>query len=158
MPRSTPTPRLMQYQIEEVLLVASSFAEGASLSVTKTIAPRLLKDFDVEWWFAPASKMSELGTPELIANLLILQREGAFEKRVTPSELKKATIAADGVLYFEFTTPLAEGVSRTTLAKAYLRGYDLIVLWVSALSDVVDGEYGAIMTQIEDSFVTTTPS
>jgi hypothetical protein len=79
MPRKTPTATMLQFQPEEVLFTGSRFNEGggaSSLSVTRTNAARLLKDFDVEWWFAPLSNMGDLGSADLIAGLLILQRQG----------------------------------------------------------------------------------
>lgn len=79
MPRKTPTPTMLQFQSEEVLFTGSRFNEdggASSLSVTRSNAARLLKDFDIEWWFAPLKKMADLGSAELIAGLLILQRQG----------------------------------------------------------------------------------
>ena len=79
MPRKTPTATMLQFQPEEVLFTGSRFNEGggaSSLSVTRTNAARLLKDFDVEWWFAPLNNMGDLGSAELISGLLILQRQG----------------------------------------------------------------------------------
>ena len=79
MPRKTPTATLLQYAPEEVLFTGSRFNEGggaSSLSVTRTNAVRLLKDFEVEWWFAPLNSMKDLGSADLIAGLLILQRQG----------------------------------------------------------------------------------
>jgi hypothetical protein len=79
MPRKTPTATMLQFQPEEVLFTGSRFNEGggaSSLSVTRTNAARLLKDFDIEWWFAPLNNMGDLGSAELIAGLLILQRQG----------------------------------------------------------------------------------
>merc|ERR1711991_524807 len=88
-----------QYAVERVMVVGNNFAEGSSLSVTRTIPARLLKDFgmyttnidasriiyesnthdylmypvDVEWWFAPLRSMKDLGPADLIAKLLVLQ-------------------------------------------------------------------------------------
>lgn len=79
MPRKTPTPTMLQYASEEVLFTGSRFNEGggaSSLSVTRTNAVRLLKDFEIEWWFAPLNSMADLGSADLIAGLLILQRQG----------------------------------------------------------------------------------
>ena len=79
MPRKTPTATMLQYAPEEVLFTGSRFNEGggaSSLSVTRTNAVRLLKDFKVEWWFAPLESMGDLGSADLIAGLLILQRQG----------------------------------------------------------------------------------
>jgi hypothetical protein len=73
---------LGKYQPEEVIFSSLSIAEGASLSVTRTVAARLLKDFDVEWWFAPLESMKDLGSAELIAELLILQRQGEVRLEV----------------------------------------------------------------------------
>ena len=78
---------MLKYQTEEPLFIASSFVEACSMSITKTNAPRLLKDFDIEWWFAPLNKLTDLGSAELITKLLILQRQGEFEKKITPSEI-----------------------------------------------------------------------
>lgn len=80
--RTTPTATMVQYLAEEVLYTGSRFNEGgsaSSLSVTRTQAGRLLKDFNIEWWFAPLNSMKDLGSPELIAGLLILQRQGEVD-------------------------------------------------------------------------------
>jgi hypothetical protein len=77
--RTTPTATMVQFLAEEVLYTGSRFNEGgsaSSLSVTRTQSLRLLKDFNVDWWFAPINSMKDLGSPELIAGLLILQRQG----------------------------------------------------------------------------------
>ena len=79
MPRKTPTPTMLQFQSEEVLFTGSRFNEdggASSLSVTRSNAARLLKDFEIEWWFAPLKKMADLCSAELVAGLLILQRQG----------------------------------------------------------------------------------
>mmetsp|Transcript_6534 Transcript_6534/g.10991 ORF Transcript_6534/g.10991 Transcript_6534/m.10991 type:complete len:290 (+) Transcript_6534:46-915(+) len=170
MPRKTPTPTMLQFQVEEVLFVANSFAEGASLSVTRTNAARLLKDFDIEWWFAPLNTLADVGSPDLVTRLLILQRQGEFEKRTTPSELKSSAfvpISSDGrtvnddgkkskgtpsALTFDFITPLAEGVNRRTLGKGYLREGYLYVLWISGLSNVIEGDYAVTLNEVIDSF------
>ena len=89
MPRKTPTATLLQYAPEEVLFTGSRFNEGggaSSLSVTRTNAIRLLKDFEVEWWFAPLNSMKDLGSADLIAGLLILQRQGEVcSNRIYPT-------------------------------------------------------------------------
>lgn len=81
--RNEPAVTLAQFQQEEILLAASSFVDvpgsflkGASVSVTRTGARRLLKDFGIEWWFGPLAKLQDLGSAALIAELLILQRQG----------------------------------------------------------------------------------
>jgi hypothetical protein len=58
-PKQPPTISvgIGKLQLEEVLFVASSFLEGASISVTRTKVGRLLKDYDVAWWFAPLNTM-----------------------------------------------------------------------------------------------------
>jgi hypothetical protein len=162
MPRKAPAPQMKQYQEEEVLFVANSFAEGASLGVTKTNAVKLLKDFDVEWWFAPLNTLGELGSAELIAKLLILQRQGLFpsEKRETPSEITRAVFKKNpntGVecLDFDFETPIVEGVNRRTLARGFLREGSLYMLWISGLSTVLEGDYAATLGEVLDSFTLT---
>lgn len=90
MPRKTPTATMLQFQPEEVLFTGSRFNEGggaSSLSVTRTNAARLLKDFDIEWWFAPLSNMGDLGSAELISGLLILQRQGEVRVNNIPKLL-----------------------------------------------------------------------
>lgn len=52
-----------------------SFRVGASLTVTRTAAGRLLKDFNIDWWFAPLNSMSDVGSADLISRLLSLQHQ-----------------------------------------------------------------------------------
>ncbi len=153
MPRTVPTPTMLEYTIEEVMFVGSSFAEGASLSVSRTRAPKLLKDMKMDWWFSPLSGMKDVGSPELIAKLLILQRQGEFEKKETVSEITKAEITGDELL-FEFTTPLASKVNRKTIAKSYFKENVLYTAWVSALTSIfeADGGYGDTLIGMRDSF------
>jgi hypothetical protein len=151
LPRKTPTPTMMKYQTEEVLFVANNFAEGSSLSVTRCNAGRLLKDFEIEWWFAPLEKMEDVGSADLISRLLILQRQGEFEKKETPSIATNTKIDND-ILTFEFSTPLAEEVTRKTIAKCFFRSGTLLVVWVSALSSVWDGDYASKLNSLRDSF------
>eukprot|EP00601_Ochromonadales_sp_CCMP2298_P025003 CAMPEP_0173290490 /NCGR_PEP_ID=MMETSP1143-20121109/11591_1 /TAXON_ID=483371 /ORGANISM="non described non described, Strain CCMP2298" /LENGTH=228 /DNA_ID=CAMNT_0014229551 /DNA_START=212 /DNA_END=898 /DNA_ORIENTATION=- len=154
MPRKAPAPRMMQYQVEEVLFVANSFAEGASLGVTKTNALRLLKDFEVEWWFAPLNSLADLGSAELVARLLILQRQGEFDTKITPSQITRAEFkkSPQECLDFDFETPIVEGVNRRTLARGFFRDGQLYVLWISGLSSVLEGEYAVTLTEVLDSF------
>jgi len=150
--KSTPTPSMLKYQIEESVFIASSIVESCSMSVTKSNVQRLLKDFEVEWWFAPIDSISDIGSAELITNLLILQRQAAFESRVTPSEVISASIdVTDGSLVFTFDTPL-KGSTRRTLGRAFYRNKSLYVLWISSLSNIVDGQYGGTLKQIQNSF------
>ena len=155
LPRKTPTPSMMQYQVEESLLVASSLAEGASLSVTRTNAARLLKDFDIEWWFAPIEKLQDVGSPDIIAKLLILQRQGEFEKKQTASSVQNVEMYDDSTaasVSFDFTTPVAVGVNRKTLTKTLLKNGSLYTIWISALESVVEGDYSKALLDLRDSF------
>eukprot|EP00596_Hydrurales_sp_CCMP1899_P004151 CAMPEP_0119035016 /NCGR_PEP_ID=MMETSP1177-20130426/2001_1 /TAXON_ID=2985 /ORGANISM="Ochromonas sp, Strain CCMP1899" /LENGTH=243 /DNA_ID=CAMNT_0006992877 /DNA_START=281 /DNA_END=1009 /DNA_ORIENTATION=+ len=132
--RTTPTATMVQFLAEEVLYTGSRFNEGgsaSSLSVTRTQAVRLLKDFNVDWWFAPLNSMKDLGSPELIAGLLILQRQGEFVKRDSASALKSAKIDDNDVLTFDFETPIGSIYIRRTGVKAYFRKEDkkLMVIW-----------------------------
>ena len=61
---------------DNISTTAHDYQPGASLTVTRTNAGRLLKDFNVDWWFAPLSSMSDVGSPELTAGLLSLQHTG----------------------------------------------------------------------------------
>lgn len=152
-PAKTPTPTMLKYQTEESLFVANCFAEGASMGVTRTNAVRLLKDFGIEWWFAPLNSMADLGSPELISELLLLQRQGDFERKMTAATILSSNINSN-TLDFEFLTPLAESVNRRTIARAIFRpeSSKLTVVWISALSSVVEGDYGRTLQQARESF------
>jgi hypothetical protein len=54
---------------------------GASITVTRSNAGKLLKDFNIDWWFAPLNSMADVGSPELIARLLSLQHQGVVSRR-----------------------------------------------------------------------------
>ena len=153
MPRTVPTPTMLEFTIEEVMFVGSSFAEGSSLSVSKTRAPKLLKDFGMDWWFSPLSGIKDVGSPELVAKLLILQRQGEFEKKETVSEITKAEIRGNELL-FEFITPLASKVNRKTIAKSYFRDNILYTTWISALTSIFENEggYSQTLYDLRDSF------
>ena len=153
-PRKLPTPTLSKYQIEEILLVATNFAEGASLSVTRLNAKQLLKDFDIDWWFAPLEKYSDVGSPNLIAELLVLQRQSDFEKKSTPSELLGVVLLGNE-LDFSFKTPIAEGVFRQTQVKSFFKDGEIISLWISGLSSLFDSDYSNQIKRIADSFAVT---
>jgi hypothetical protein len=66
---------LSQYMHEEITLVGTNFVEGSSLSVTKSRARQLLKDMKIDWWFDNLKSINDLGSANLIAELLILQRQ-----------------------------------------------------------------------------------
>ena len=151
--KSTPTPSLEKFQEEEVLFTSTNFVEGSSLSITRTNAARLLKDFDIEWWFSPLTTMKDVGSADLIAKLLILQRQGEFEKKQTTSEILNAKITDTNELTFDFDTPLASSVLRRTIVKSYLRNNILVTVWLSALVSVFDeGGYGSSLNEIRSSF------
>lgn len=82
MEKTTPTPTMAQFQSEQVLMTASTFVEASSLSVTKSNAAQLLKDFEIDWWFSPLNSIADVGSAELIAELLILQRQVKFMTEV----------------------------------------------------------------------------
>jgi hypothetical protein len=89
---------------------------------------------------------------ELVAELLILQRQGDFEKKTTASEILEAKYV-DGALVFRYSTPFVQQVNRESLCKAYLGPNNrLSVLWVSALSSVWEGDYAASLKEIVSSF------
>lgn len=58
-------------------LISHFLLEGASLTVTKVNARKLLKDNDIDWWFAPLTSMGDIGTADLISKLLSLHHQGA---------------------------------------------------------------------------------
>lgn len=155
--KTLPTPSATEYRLEENLVVANNLKIGASLGVTKTYARRLLQDFKIDWWFAPLVTIMDLGSPELVAQLLILQRQGDFEKKQTPSEITMAQFVGDDLLLFEFLTPLRDDVYRKTSAKAIYRDGLLFVMWVSTLSSVFE-ESKTTLQKILDSFTLTNAS
>lgn len=134
MKTKVPTPTLVQYVLEETLFVANNILDGLSISITLSDVPRLLKDFKIDYWFAPFDSLSNIGKPELIARLLILQRQSEFEKMETTSVINKAEISEDGrILMFEFTTPTLGIVrDRETTGITYFRNNKLVTLWVSS--------------------------
>lgn len=144
----------------QIMLVGSSYSEGSSFSVTRTYASRLLKDFEVEWWFAPLPSLSDLGTADNVAKLLVLQRQGEFEKKNTASIIRNAVIKVyytllyliyricvfsfifycsafyvnqNNVLEFDFETPLPNlpEVTRSTAVRAYYRFLCIIIFYLS---------------------------
>lgn len=156
-PGKNSPPAMAQFQGEESFLVSTNFAEGTSMSVTRTNAVRLLKDLGVEWWFAPLLSMADLGTAELVAELLILQRQGDFLKKATPSVIVGASIVGNE-LSFSFDTPLAEQVNRRTIARAIFRPAkgglqpSLDCIWISALTSVMEGDYRGKLESMKNSF------
>lgn len=154
MPRKVPTPSLLEYTTEESLLSATSFAEGSSMSVTKTVAPLLLKDFKMDWWFSPLQTIKDVGSPSLIATLLVLQRQGEFKKKETTSEILDAKFVDEETLLFSFVTPLAPSVQRKTIVKSIFKDNALFTVWVSALTSVFEAEggFGPTLLSTRESF------
>ena len=155
-----PSPSLVKYAPEESLLVGNCFAEGTSMGVTRTAATRLLKDFNIEWWFAPLESIGDVGSPELVAELLIRQRQGDFEGKSGSAEIRNSIFEKNSVL-FEFDTPLAESVNRRTIAKAIFHPAppnsktqsSIYVVWISALVSVMESSYREKIDNFRDSFV-----
>jgi hypothetical protein len=137
-----PVPDLNGYGKEQILLSATSVTHGTSMSVTKTDASRLLEDFGVEWWFVPLKAVEDLGDPKLIAELLILQRQGEFEKKRTSSEIvtAKANTTLSSIS-FEFLTPIGSGVERKTAAKVILNDGYLFTIWLSGRQTTFESDY-----------------
>ena len=96
--------------------------------------------------------MKDVGSAALVAELLILQRQGEFENRKTVSRILEAEIGDDGVLLFAFETPLNDRVSRKTIAKAIFRDGALYVCWVSALKSKWTPESERLFNDIRSSF------
>lgn len=142
-----PKPAISKYSVEETLLTATNFNEFASLSITKTNVPNLLHDFNIDYWFAPFDSISQIGSPELLSKLLILQRQSDFENKKSVSVVTKSSFSSvnnnsnsnnevdKNVLYFTFKTPTGNngnnGGLRYTAAKAYFKNNNVFVLWVS---------------------------
>ena len=154
MPSKVPTPSLAEFTTEENLLSATSFAEGSSLSVTKTNAAILLKDFQIDWWFSQLDTMKDIGPPPLVATLLVLQRQGQFKKKETASEILEPQFVGKDTLTFSFVTPLAPSVQRKTIVKAVIKGNSIFTVWLSALTSVFDAEggFGPTLLAMRESF------
>jgi len=152
LPRKIPSISFSKYLSEEGLLVASNFNEGASLSVTRSYAQRLLKDFNIDWWFDSINSIDDVGDADLISRLLILQRQANFDGKNPSASTLLTSKKVDNFVYFMFTTPLVEGVDRKTTAKVFYEGGFLYVLWISALESVFDNDYSHILTGIQESF------
>lgn len=152
LPRKLPSASFSKYLSEEILLVASNFNEGVSLSVTRSNAQRLLKDFNIDWWFDNLQTITDVGDANLISRLLILQRQENFDgKNPSASTLINANLDGSAV-YFEFDTPVVEGVSRRCTTKVFYKDGFLYTLWISGLESVFNNEYAAILRDIQDSF------
>jgi hypothetical protein len=120
--------------------------------VTKTDVRRLLKDFEIEWWFAALNEIKDIGSPELIAKLLILQRQGDFVKKETPSTIINPAFVGGG-LVFDFLTPVTTEVNRKTTAKSLYQAGALYTAWGSTLEDNWEAESPRLLTAVRDSFV-----
>lgn len=57
----------------EILLVAQDFLKGASLSIGRSDVPQLLDDFSVPWAGKPINSIADVGTANIVSELLILQ-------------------------------------------------------------------------------------
>lgn len=171
-----PRPPVKQLRVNELLLkdikfadtllAAKNFPEGTILSVTQSDAVRLLKDFNVEWWYAPLSKITDLGPPKLIAELLVEQRElaaqdiGDYERKASLSVISDAVIQGDA-LYFRVSTPIVNkygeqvgpAVTTDAAVKAFFRDNCLTTLWLQALPSVFEGDYKEDLDEITKSFV-----
>lgn len=157
--RKNSPPNFGRYSGEDILLTAVNVVDGASMGVTRSDTHTLLRDLDIDWWFAPLNTLSDVGSPELISNMLIIQRQGEFEAKKTSSEVVTAsfTATAQGVacLDFEFITPLVKGSKRRTLARAFLKDESLVVIWLSALNDAIKDELQQQLEGIRNSFLLT---
>lgn len=154
LPRKLPKVSFSKYLSEDILLVATNFNEGVSMSVTKTDARRLLKDFNIDWWFDQLATISDLGDSTLLATLLIYQRQDNFDgKTPTAMQILNSKIDQDkDTLYFDFETPVVEGVTRKSMTKAIYRQGFLYVLWINGLNSVFDGDYTTELRRIQASF------
>lgn len=157
---------LKDIKFADTILAAKNFAEGTILSVTRSDAVRLLKDFNVEWWYAPLSKLTDLGPPKLIAELLVEQRElgsqdiGDYERKASLSVISGARIEGDA-LYFKVSTPIVNkfgeqvgmAVTSDAVVKAYFKDNSITTVWLQALPSVFEGDYSENIDQILQSFI-----
>lgn len=154
-----PLPKInfSKFQLEQVLVSGTCFTEGTSFSVTQTDARQLLKDLQVDYWFAPINTMIDVGTANLIASILISQREGSFDLRRLIGTLRQASFIdlqhpSQTYLEFDYTTPFAEEVLRKTIAKTYLKDGQLYTIWISGLTSAFDSDYGQKLEAMKQSF------
>lgn len=168
---------LSQYMHEEITLVGTNFVEGSSLSITKSRARQLLKDMKIDWWFDNLKSINDLGSANLIAELLILQRQvssihilffvlcsifillsqGDFDKKQTPSEISSAIIdVSKNSLLFEYLTPLTNEVNRKTIVKAFYKPEEdtIICCWISGLAEIfkTESSYSNKLYEILNSY------
>jgi hypothetical protein len=168
-------PKSIVYKAQQILLSASNFAEGASFIVLETDARRLLKEGNIDWWFAPIDRVQDLGSPSLIANLLIKERidqlKDSSPYQLGSSERDKPVFndyqnavlqefdlidasfdSSSQSLLFTYKSPIALLVDSLSFGKSYYRNGKVITIIISALNSVADGDYGAVMKDIRQSF------
>lgn len=158
----------------EVLLTANDFASQAAISVGKTYVPQLLEDFSIPWSKRAISKIEDVGTAKIVAELLILQRQGAFgsewfktklaltddnEAALTNmdnniSEIISCTEDKGGnSVTFDFLTPVSAGIRYTT-ATSRLKGNYLFTSWISAIdSNWNKPEFRQLLINSRESFL-----
>ena len=168
-------PKSIVYKPQEILLSASNFAEGSSLTVVKTDARRMLKAGNVEWWFSPLETVRDLGSASLISTLIIQERLEQLKDsspydistpdgtKLTYNDYQNAVLKefellesvindVEQSIAFSYVSPLAPLVNSKTLGKTFYRGEKLITLFVSSLLSVQEGDYGLVLKDIVNSY------
>ena len=160
-----------------VVFVASNLAEGCSLIVNDISARALLKDADVDWWFADLTILRDLGSPELLADLLIKQRKRQLQTDSNPYQGPKSVEEkrfndyqggmdegysivdalfndAEQSLQFSYTTSIGKYINEVGYVKGfYVKSSERMrLVWISALGSVFDGDYGETLKKIRNSF------
>ena len=159
----------------EVVYVASNLAEGCSLLVNNIDARALLKDASIEWWFGDLNTLRELGTPPLLADLLIKQRKAKLMTDSNPyegpksEEEKKFNDYQGGMdegytvtdssfnnkeqsLQFTYTSSIGKYINEVGFVKGFYTKEKLKLVWISALGSVFESDYGDVLKAIRGSF------
>ena len=159
----------------EVVYVASNLAEGCSLLVNNIDARALLRDAGIEWWFGDLDTLKELGTPTLLADLLIKQRKAKLLTDSNPyegpksEEEKRFNDYQGGMdegykivdssfddeeqsVQFTYTNSIGKYINEVGYVKGFYSKEKLKLVWISALGSVFESDYGDVLKDVRSSF------
>lgn len=164
---------------EETLFQSQNFAIGGTISVTRTNIQRLLEDFGIPWANSRVIKtLPDVGSANIIAQLLLLQRQGAFGNEWFRTTLKLTSASNDAAITnmdgnisemistklietdghssveFTFTTPLSVGIRATSAKVLYKPATNsLFVAWISGIDSKIEATaFKDLSRAVLDSF------
>ena len=83
----------------------------------------------------------------------MLQRQNNFERKEILSEIRNAIIdEKEQSISFEYDIPVVEGVFRKISVKGFYKNERFVLIWLSALTSVWEGDYGSELVEIKKSF------